>query len=79
MVEVFKTNVKSREQAHMFLTHMRKTYAGYKANFDLEDCDRILRVECKSGAVNPSAVIQLLKKSGFEGEVLADEVMIPNS
>ncbi len=79
MVEVFKTNVKSREQADMFLMQMRKFYATYKANFDLEDCDRILRVECISGMVNPSAVIRLLEKNGFEGEVLADEVIIPNS
>ncbi|PWV51489.1 hypothetical protein [Chitinophaga sp. S165] len=78
MVEVFKTNVKSREQANMFLTQMRKTYATYKANFDLEDCDRILRVECMSGTINPSAVIQLLKRNGFEGEVLADEVITPD-
>jgi hypothetical protein len=79
MVEVFKTNVKSQEQAHMFLTQLRKTYAAYKANFDLEDCDRILRVECISGTVSSSAVIQLLRKNGFEGEVLADEVMTPHS
>jgi hypothetical protein len=78
MVEVFKTNVKSREQAHLFLTQMHMTYATYKANFDLEDCDRILRVECRSETVNPSAVIQLLKKNGFDGEVLADEVITSN-
>lgn len=79
MVEVFKTNVKSQEQASMFLTQMRKSYATYKANFDLDDCDRILRVECISGIVNPSVVIQLLKKNGFEGEVLTDEVIIPHA
>lgn len=76
MVEVFKTNVNSREHAHMFLTQMRSTHSDYKVNFDLEDCDRILRVECMSGTVNPSAVINLLMKCGFKGEVLADEVTI---
>jgi len=77
MVEVFKTNVNRREHAHMLLTQMHRIYADYKANFDLEDCDRILRVECISGTVNPSTVINLLKKSGFEGEVLTDDVIIP--
>lgn len=77
MVEVFKTNVNNREHARTFLTQMQRIYADYKANFDLEDCDRILRVECISGTVSPSVVISLLKKSGFEGEVLTDEVIIP--
>ncbi|SHN11047.1 hypothetical protein [Chitinophaga sp. CF418] len=79
MVEVFKTNITNREHAHTFLTQMHRIYAGYKANFDLEDCDRILRVECMSGNVNPSVVINLLKKWGFEGEVLTDEVIVPHA
>ncbi|MCF6406910.1 hypothetical protein L3C95_28685 [Chitinophaga filiformis] len=79
MVEVFKTNVNNRQHAHSFLTRMHRIYADYKANFDLEDCDRILRVECMSGIVNPSVVINLLKKCGFEGEVLTDEVIIPHA
>jgi hypothetical protein len=76
MVEVFKTNVNSREHAHMLLRRMQRIHADYKANFDLEDCDRILRVECISGTVSPSVVINLLKKWGFDGEVLTDEVTI---
>lgn len=75
MVEVFKTNVNSRKHAAMFLAQMHKTHADYKANFDLEDCDRILRVECCSGTVNPTLVISLLKRYGFAGEVLADVII----
>jgi predicted PP-loop superfamily ATPase len=77
MVEVFKTNVNSREHARMLLTQMHRIHADYKANFDLEDCDRILRVECMSGTVNSSTVINLLKKSGFMVEILTDEVIAP--
>jgi len=79
MVEVFKTNIDNREHASTFLTQMQRIYTDYKANFDLEDCDRILRVECISGTVSPAVVINLLKKSGFEGEVLTDEVIIPHA
>ncbi|UPK68217.1 hypothetical protein [Chitinophaga filiformis] len=79
MVEVFKTNVNKREHAYMLLTQMHRIRAEYKANFDLEDCDRILRVECRSGAVNPSVVINLLKRYGFEVDVLADEVVLPHA
>jgi len=76
MVEVFKTDVNCPGQAHMFLELMHRTYAAYKANFDLDDCDKILRIDCRSGSVNITAVINLLNKCGFHGEVLEDEVTI---
>lgn len=79
MVEVFKTNVDSRQHARMVLAQILRACAGYKANFDLEDCDRILRVVNISGNVNPSLVINLLRKYGFNGEVLTDEITIPPS
>jgi hypothetical protein len=44
MIEVFKTNVTEKENADSLLEQLHKV--NYKANFDLEDCDRILRIEC---------------------------------
>jgi hypothetical protein len=73
MVEVFKTNVKDEEHANMLIEKIHSIFTGYKANFDLEDCDNILRVECKRGIVQPSPVISLLKDIGFNAEVLPDE------
>lgn len=72
MVEVFKTDVNSREHAKMLLDHIHDTYVDYAANFDLEDCDRILRVKCNKGTVHPLPLINLLKNFGFNGEVLPD-------
>lgn len=40
-------------------------------NFDLEDCDRILRV---SEPIDPEAVIQLLHDHGFLCRELGDEI-----
>jgi len=76
MVEVFRTNVNCREHAHMLLDLMHSTHAAYNANFDLDDCDRILRIDCRSGSVNTTAIINLLKNFGFNGEVLEDKVTI---
>ena len=72
MVEVFKTDVTSQDHADRLIAEIHRTCQGYKANFDLEDCDRILRVKSFSGKVQASLLIDLLKDSGFSAEVLPD-------
>ncbi|SFO48227.1 hypothetical protein SAMN05428949_5339 [Chitinophaga sp. YR627] len=74
MVEVFKTTVNSRTNALLLLEQIHDTYSSYRANFDLEDCDRILRVECISGKVDELWLIRLLQKAGFDAAVLEDEI-----
>ena len=70
MVEVFKTNVNERGHANMLIDLIHKTFIDYKANFDLWDCDKILRVECRTGLIIPTPLIDLLKEFGFHAEVL---------
>jgi len=72
MVEVFKTNVQARRHARRLLTRIHATFQEYRASFDLEDCDRILRVECRGGLISPACLIQLLREAGFHAEVLPD-------
>src|SRR4051812_26843892 len=73
MVEVFKTNVADALDAHVLLHHIHQAFMHYKANFDLDDCDRILRVKCSAGFVDPVLIINLIKELGFQAEVLPDE------
>lgn len=73
MVEVFKTNVCERVDASMLIAEIHRTWAGYKANFDLSDCDNILRVQSTTGSIAVSGLIHLLKKFGFEAAVLPDD------
>lgn len=73
MVEVFKTNVRARRHARLLLHRIHQNFQEYHANFDLEDCDKILRVECPSRFIQPSHLIQLLAAAGFRAEVLPDE------
>jgi hypothetical protein len=75
MVEVFKTNVDDRGHADMLIDEIHQTFIGHKANFDLEDCDKILRVKCITGLVQSSLIIDFLKRFGFEAEILPDEVL----
>jgi hypothetical protein len=74
MIEVFKTNVQNQCEANMLLDRIHKTFVHYSANFDLSDCDRILRVKNSTGAIKSSMLIALLKQVGFEAEILPDEI-----
>ncbi|MEO8413448.1 MAG: hypothetical protein ABI472_07295 [Ginsengibacter sp.] len=74
MIEVFKTNVEDGEQALRLVSLIHKNFNNYSANFDLEDCDRILRVECRHGMVESNSLVYLLHHHGYDAEVLEDTV-----
>ncbi|PJJ48532.1 hypothetical protein [Hymenobacter chitinivorans] len=73
MVEVFKTNVRARRHARRLVEQIHQTFAQYRANFDLDDCDNILRVETSSDFIPAAELITLLRAAGFQAEVLPDE------
>ena len=73
-IEVFKTNVTNVAQAESIVGHIQSAFRDHTANFDLDDCDRILRVVSWGVAIDVMALIQLLKHFGFEAEVLSDDV-----
>jgi hypothetical protein len=45
MVEVFKTNVRSTRKAKLIIQTLAQEFPNHKINFDLSDCDKILRVQ----------------------------------
>lgn len=73
MVEVFKTDVNNGEAAQKLIGQIHENFITYKANFDLEDCDLILRIQCHDGTVCALSIIALLKESGYHAEVLPDD------
>lgn len=68
MFEIFKTNVKKADQAKALLEILRNVIPFAEINFDLDDCDQILRV--KGGIFSPSAIIRILEIKGFDCKVL---------
>ena len=68
MVEVFKTNVQHRELAEQLASILRGQFDFSRINFDLEDCDKILRVEGKQVCVE--LIVEILSTFGLECEVL---------
>jgi hypothetical protein len=79
MVEVFKTNVNDKDLAFAMIELIHKTFDGYRANFDLEDCDRILRIESHQNDIEPSMIIGLLSDYGFQAQILDDMLLEPTT
>ena len=67
-VEVFKTNVQQKKDADKLLKYLSKQFPCYKINFDLDDCDKILRVEGET--LLPDKIIDLLLAKGHECHML---------
>ncbi len=70
MIEVFKTNVISKRAANTILEEIGLQQPHYKCNFDLEDCDKVLRIENNSGNVDAQLVFNILEKNNFQGAIL---------
>jgi hypothetical protein len=70
MIEVFKTNVQEDGDAGMLVAMLLEHFPGSEINFDLEDCDKILRI--KHNKIAPHEVVPILNKKGFACEVLED-------
>lgn len=72
MVEVFKTSVQNQLQAGIVKQLLLVQNPSLEINFDLEDCDKILRIKNIEDAVNISSVLKVLHETGIYVEVLAD-------
>ena len=51
MIYIFKTSVKTKLQVKNLKPHINKLLPNEKWNFDLEDCDKILRIDCEENIV----------------------------
>lgn len=70
VVQVFKTNVNDPLQADMLCDLIQNDATVQRANFDLDDCDKIFRVESSMNI--DEKIIALLHLHGFTCEELPD-------
>lgn len=68
MVEVFKTNVEQADAASELLQRLQLNFPDCRINFDLDDCDRILRLE--GNGICTTTVAGVLQHHGFNCSVL---------
>jgi predicted RNA binding protein with dsRBD fold (UPF0201 family) len=70
IVEVFKTNVLCTEDADKILAELLNNFPRYKINFDLDDCDKILRVQGDN--ISSAEIEARLTDLGYLCEVLSE-------
>lgn len=68
IVEVFKTSIVNQCDSSLVSNVLYVLYPEAKINIDLEDCDRILRIE--HSRVPVEEVIKMVKALGHQCEVL---------
>jgi hypothetical protein len=68
MVEVFKTNVRQTREAKKLIEKINGHFPDLKTNFDLTDCDKILRIE--GNDIPPHRIIELLNADNYQCTVL---------
>jgi hypothetical protein len=68
MVEIFKTNVQEFSEAQKLVALLRRHFPDSKINFDLDDCDKVLRVEGNNLRIEK--VMTLVMEKGFLCRVL---------
>ena len=68
MIEVFKTNVQTEKQSKILLPILGKTFPSFRINFDLDDCDKILRVQGDN--ISSDQIVEMLNAEGFHCHIL---------
>lgn len=64
MVLVFRTSVSSKQKIRQLKPVFEQRFAAVKWNFDLEDCDKVLRIETTENI--SLKVVSTLQNMGFE-------------
>lgn len=69
-IGVYKTTVENRSNAKSIVKSIREQFPDCDVSFDLEDCDKVLRVESWNGFVNEAKIQTILQSRGFRMEKL---------
>ena len=68
MVEIFKTNVNEPSQAQQIITMLNHQFPAFTINFDLHDCDKILRI--KGECIPVDEIVEIVSQTGLYCSVL---------
>lgn len=76
MIEVFKTNVQEEQHAAAIVNEIHEHLDHCRANFDLQDCDNILRIKSASGEIPVTLLFEILSRYGYRAEVLPENIPV---
>lgn len=69
-VEIFKTNIGDKQTAEKIIGSLAKTFPRYDFNFDLDDCDNVLRVASSCENVKIELIQNEVIINGFVCELI---------
>lgn len=61
-IAVYKTNVDTQETAESIIAAIQDQIGKCEVSFDLEDCDKVLRVESMNGPIGESILEDIFKR-----------------
>ena len=67
---VFKTDVRNRKRVNALAPHLENMKGIIKWNVDLQDVDKVLRIECHS--ISANVIEKSLRQAGYFCEELND-------
>ncbi|HEX7366323.1 MAG TPA: hypothetical protein VF273_04460 [Pelobium sp.] len=73
LVEIFSTNVTDQHHADCLLAQLKLYFPDYEINFDLDDCDNILRIKSNDATIEIAGIVEFLGKLGVIAKVFVDE------
>lgn len=69
MIEIFATNIRSIKDARTIEGLLSIVFPRLDVNFDLDDRDRILRVQSPS-PIDPNSIAGYIRRLGFAAKVI---------
>lgn len=69
-VRVYKTDIDDKSKAETILDAIRQDLPGSIPSLDLEDCDKVLRIESKQENIDAPAIKNILASYGYTMEPL---------
>ncbi|APU96184.1 MULTISPECIES: methyltransferase type 11 [Sphingobacterium] len=67
-VEIFKTNVYRMKDAQRIVATLVSLFSSYKINFDLDDEERILRIESSQLEIETNSIVRKMFEWGYRCE-----------
>ncbi|MDF2515463.1 MAG: methyltransferase type 11 [Sphingobacterium sp.] len=67
-VVIFKTNVNKYREAQQIVMTLLQLFSSYKVNFDLDDEERILRIESTQTDIETKGIIKQMLDWGYQCE-----------
>ena len=69
IVEIFKTNVSNQQLANKIIMDLNQLFPDYNINFDLEDCDKVLRVK-STNSINIAGIVRNCTEKDIQIELI---------